>query len=91
MPKVLALLLASLLAACSAGSVRQPDTSSAFAYPQAARIGQVDNYHGTRVEDPYRWLEQVDDAQTRQWITAENALAQPYLEGSPARETIKKR
>ncbi len=91
MPKVLALLLLSLLAACSADSVRQADTPPAFAYPPAARIAQVDNYHGTRVEDPYRWLEQVDDTQTRQWITAENALAQPYLEGIPARETIKKR
>jgi prolyl oligopeptidase len=91
MPKVLALLLSSLLAACSAGSVRQADTPPAFAYPPAARIAQVDDYHGTRVEDPYRWLEQVDAAQTRRWITAENALAQPYLEGIPARETIKKR
>ena len=91
MSKVLALLLLSLLAACSADSARQADTPPAFAYPPAARIAQVDNYHGTRVEDPYRWLEQVDDTQTRQWITAENALAQPYLEGIPARETIKKR
>ena len=91
MTKVLALLLLPLLAACSADSTRQADTPPAFAYPPATRIAQVDNYHGTRVEDPYRWLEQVDDTQTRQWITAENALAQPYLEGIPARETIKKR
>ena len=91
MPKVLALLLLTLLAACSADSVRQVDTPPAFAYPPAARIAQVDDYHGTRVEDPYRWLEQVDDTRTRQWITAENALAQPYLEAIPAREAIKKR
>ena len=80
-PRAPALVL--LLAACSADSVRQADTPPAFAYPTAARIAQVDDYHGTRVEDPYRWLEQVDDTQTRQWITAENALAQPYLEGIP--------
>ena len=76
-------------AACSARRLqRRLDPSGrrcrrAFAYPPAARIAQVDDYHGTRVADPYRWLEQVDDAQTRQWISAENALAQPYLEGDP--------
>jgi prolyl oligopeptidase len=43
------------------------------------------------VADPYRWFEQTGDAKVREWITAENALAQPYLEGIPARETIKKR
>jgi prolyl oligopeptidase len=80
-----------LLAACSADTNRHDAAPPALAYPSAARGDQVDDYHGTRVADPYRWLEHVDDAQTRQWVTAENALAQPYLEGIPAREAIKKR
>jgi prolyl oligopeptidase len=91
MQKVLALPLLSVLAACTADSNRDSAAPPALAYPPAARSAQVDDYHGTRVEDPYRWLEHVDAAQTREWITAENALAQPYLEGIPARETIKKR
>jgi prolyl oligopeptidase len=92
MHKVLALSpLLVLLAACSTDSDRHDTAPAAFTYPSAARGDQVDDYFGTRVEDPYRWLERVDDAQTRQWITAENALAQPYLEGIPAREAIKKR
>ncbi len=93
MQKVLAFpLVALLLAACNADSTRHGDAQPAsFAYPQAARVAQVDDYHGTRVEDPYRWLEKVDDAQTRQWVSAENELAQPYLEGIAAREAIKKR
>jgi len=93
MKKALALpLLMLLLAACTADSTRHASAPSpALTYPPAARGAQVDDYHGTRVEDPYRWLEQVDAAPTRQWITAENALAQPYLEGIPARETIKQR
>ena len=91
MHKVLAFSAALLLVACSADSNRRGDTQPAFVYPSAARIVQVDDYHGTKVEDPYRGLERVDDAQTRQWITAENSLAQPYLEGIPAREAIKKR
>jgi prolyl oligopeptidase len=95
MHKVLALSpLLLLLAACSTDSNRPQSSSAAraaLAYPDAARGDQVDDYHGTRVADPYRWLERVDDAQTRQWVTAQNALAQPYLEGIPAREAIKKR
>jgi prolyl oligopeptidase len=92
MRKVLAFLpLLLQLAACGTDSNRHETASAAFVYPAAARVDQVDDYHGTRVEDPYRWLERVDDAQTRQWVSAENALAQPYLEGIPARETIKKR
>src|SRR5688500_7410868 len=91
MHKAIALLPLLLLAACSTDSTRQADAPRAFAYPPAARVAQVDDYHGTRVEDPYRWLENGDDAQTRRWIGAQNALAQPYLEAVPAREPIKKR
>ena len=80
-----------LLAACSTDSTPPVTAPATLAYPAAARGAQVDDYHGTRVEDPYRWLERVDDTQTHQWVTAENALAQPYLEGIAARETIKKR
>ncbi len=88
--KVLALSLL-LLAACNSDSNRQGNAQPEFAYPLAARGAQVDSYHGTKVEDPYRWLERVDDPQTRQWVRSENALAQPYLEAIPAREAIKQR
>jgi prolyl oligopeptidase len=91
MQKLLALVSVILVASCSADADRLASSPAAFAYPATARVEQVDVYHGTRVEDPYRWLEQVDDPQTRQWIGAQNALAQPYLESIPARETIKKR
>ena len=91
MHKALAFFASLLLAACSADSTREGDAQPALAYPAAARVAQVDDYHGTAVEDPYRWLERVDDTQTRQWISAENSLAQPFLEAIPAREAIKKR
>ena len=91
MKKALALAPLVLLAACGADSTRQAATPSALAYPPAARVTQVDNYYGTSVADPYRWFEQVSDPKVHEWITAENALAQPYLEGIAARETIKKR
>jgi len=91
MKKALALAPLVLLAACGADSTRQAATPSALAYPPAARVTQVDDYYGTSVADPYRWFEQVSDPKVHEWITAENALAQPYLEGIAARETIKKR
>jgi prolyl oligopeptidase len=67
------------------------DTPVAFAYPPTQRVEHTDVYHGVRVEDPYRWLEDAGSDATKQWIGAENALAQPYLEAIPAREQIKKR
>ena len=54
-------------------------------YPDAPRGDVVDDYFGTKVADPYRWLEDVDAAQTRAWVTAENALSRPYLAALPER------
>ncbi len=51
----------------------------------------VDDFHGTKVADPYRWLEDPDSPESRQWIEAQNALTFGYLEKIPARERIKAR
>ena len=58
-------------------------------YPPAPRGSQVDDFHGVKVADPYRWLENSDSAQTRAWIAAENKLTFPYLEALPGREKIR--
>jgi hypothetical protein len=55
-------------------------------YPPALTVDQVDDYHGTRVADPYRWLEDADSAQTAAWVAAQNELTFAYLEGIPARQ-----
>src|SRR5437870_3873193 len=60
-------------------------------YPPARRSNQADTLHGVRVEDPYRWLEDADSAETRAWVAAENALTGQYLAQIPARERIKRR
>jgi prolyl oligopeptidase len=65
--------------------------SETVSYPVAARIDQIDRYHGTAVTDPYRWLEDLDSTETRRWVEAQNELAQPYLESIPARAWIKQR
>lgn len=67
------------------------NTSSPFAYPKARQSDQTDNYHGTVVSDPYRWLEDPDSEESRAWIDAENALAFGFLEKIPARKQIEER
>ena len=54
-------------------------------YPATTRGDVADDYHGVRVADPYRWFEDPAAQATRDWVTAENALAQPYLEHLPQR------
>ncbi|PTL79327.1 prolyl oligopeptidase family protein [Vitiosangium sp. GDMCC 1.1324] len=62
-----------------------------LAYPVAQKQDVVDDYHGTKVADPYRWLENPDSPESRQWIDAENKLTFDYLEKIPARARIKQR
>lgn len=60
-------------------------------YPQAKKVSQTDNYFGTSVADPFRWLEDPDSAETKAWVEAENKLTFSYLETIPERANIKKR
>jgi prolyl oligopeptidase len=60
-------------------------------YPEAPRSETVDDYHGQKVADPFRPLEDPDADATRAWIEAENALTSAYLAAIPSREAIKKR
>ena len=59
-----------------------------FNYPVAKKGDQVDDYHGIKVADPYRWLEDPDSAESRTWIDAENKLTFDYLEKIPERKAI---
>jgi len=61
------------------------------AYPATAVVEQVDDFHGTPVADPYRWLEDVDSPGTRAWIAAQNDVTFSFLEGIPARDRIRRR
>ncbi|MEP7259016.1 MAG: prolyl oligopeptidase family serine peptidase, partial [Flavitalea sp.] len=60
-------------------------------YPPAIKSDQQDNYHGTIVADPYRWLEDENSEATKNWITAENKICRDYLSAIPFREQVKKR
>jgi len=56
-----------------------------LAYPVTKKIDQVDTYHGTKVADPYRWLEDDNAPATAEWVAAENKVTFPYLEAIPFR------
>ena len=60
-------------------------------YPTTQTIDQTDNYHGTLVSDPYRWLEDVDSPETLDWIKRQNELTYGFLKQIPVREQLRKR
>ncbi len=60
-------------------------------YPKAKTVDQVDDYHGTKVADPYRWLEDTDSPDTLAWVEAENKLTFSYLDQIPYRGAIHNR
>ena len=62
-----------------------------LAYPATKKVGQVDDYFGTKVADPYRWLEDDNAADVKEWVQAENAVTFGYLGRIPFREKIKQR
>lgn len=69
------------LATTSMAQTRQHATPPA--YPSAQRSAVVDDYFGTRVPAPYRWMEQLQNPQLQRWVDQENALTQSWLRQSP--------
>ena len=68
-----------------------PPVHAAFDYPPAHKGDVVDDYHGTKVADPYRRLEDPDAPETRTWIAAEDKLTFDYLGKIPGRAQILER
>jgi prolyl oligopeptidase len=62
-----------------------------IAYPPTAKVDQTDDYFGTKVADPYRWLEDDKSPETAKWVEAQNAVTFGYLAKIPFREALKKR
>jgi len=60
-------------------------------YPQTERTDVVDNYFGTEVADPYRWLEDDNSEATAAWVAAQNVVTQDYLSQIPFRDAIRER
>ena len=79
----------ALIVCLLAGAAQQMNKQ--FNYPVARKSDQTDDYHGVKVADPYRWLEDLDSAETRAWVEAQNKLTFSFLEAIPARTAIKDR
>jgi prolyl oligopeptidase PreP (S9A serine peptidase family) len=60
----------------------------ALPYPDTRKVDHVDVHHGTRVADPYRWLEGDTSAETARWVEAQNAVTFAYLESIPFRPQV---
>lgn len=60
-------------------------------YPETKKENVVDDYHGVKVEDPYRWLEDDNSEQTKAWVQEENKVTFDYLSKIPYRDKVKKR
>lgn len=68
-----------------------PYPKKPLTYPESHKVEQIDDYHGIKVSDPYRWLENLDSKETKAWIEAQNQITFSYLSEIPAREQIKQR
>jgi prolyl oligopeptidase len=64
---------------------------SKLTYPFTPTVDQTDDFHGTQVRDPYRWLEDVDAPATLEWVKRQNELTYSFLEQIPARERLRAR
>lgn len=65
-----------------------PSPSQRLNYPKARIVDQVDDYFGTKVSDPYRWMEDVDSPAVVAWISEENRLTRSVLDAVPGRERM---
>ena len=84
----LAIGTALLLLAVTA--CRQSDPPK-LSYPETKKIDVVDDYFGTKVADPYRWMESLDSTDVAAWVAAQNKVTSEYLGKLPLREHFKQR
>ncbi|MCK5116776.1 MAG: S9 family peptidase [Candidatus Aegiribacteria sp.] len=68
-----------------------PVITAAADYPPAPPGEVIDDYFGTAVPDPYRWLENVDSEQTMEWIEGQNRVWSEFLDNIPVRDSIRTR
>src|ERR1043166_1981167 len=60
-------------------------------YPQTHKVDQKDNYHGTEISDPYRWLENDTAGEVKAWVSEQNKVSENYFSQVPYRGDIQKR
>ncbi len=85
--KIIFLFATLALVGCGA----KKHTITMLPYPETRQDTVTDNYHGTEVADPYRWLEDDNSAETKAWVAAQNEVTFDYLEQIPYRAKVHKR
>jgi prolyl oligopeptidase len=90
MKKTILILPVIALAACSTQQV-STNEEQVIAYPKTKKVDTTDNYHGTKISDPYRWLEDDNSTETAEWVKSENQVTFDYLTKIPFREKIRER
>lgn len=65
--------------------------SAQFTYPPTKKVDVSDNYFGTTIADPYRWLEDDNSEETKNWVQQQNVVTSTYLSGIPYRDKVKSR
>jgi prolyl oligopeptidase len=83
----LGILFSIGLTACQQAAAPAPKMT----YPQTRKTDVVDDYAGTKVSDPYRWLEDLDAKEVAEWVAAQNAVTEAHLASLPLRPKLKER
>jgi prolyl oligopeptidase len=65
--------------ACNQAPKNEQNKLSMLPYPKTKTVTQTDNYHGTNISDPYRWLENDTASEVIDWVKEENNVTQNYL------------
>lgn len=90
MKKMLTMVIAAgLLTACNDDDKKTETT--ALNYPETKKVDTVTDYFGTKVKDPYRWLENDRSEETENWVQAQNKVTFNYLDKIPYRDKLKQR
>jgi prolyl oligopeptidase len=76
------------MTSCSAPS---DPPKPALTYPPTTTGTVVDDYNGTRVDDPYRWMENLDSQEVAAWVKTQNAVTEPFLASLPRRKPLNER
>ena len=86
-----AALLSALLIPASVLAAPPASGSQKITYPESSKVSQVDDYHGVKIPDPYRWLEDPDSKETKAWVEAENKVTFAFLDTIPERVWLRER
>src|ERR1051325_7798959 len=72
-------------------SATRSSADSKITYPESKKVEQVDDYFGTKVADPYRWLEDETSSEVKAWVEDQNRVTFAYLDKIPYREKLQAR